>query len=89
MTERSYMSIPRALPCACLLDNLKETPLFSNWVMLIVAGLFMLGALLVFVTAWKRGILNLKDMESIKYKVLEETSDLPVTTPPKGAGVKK
>ncbi|MFN3466882.1 MAG: hypothetical protein ACK4WF_04170 [Candidatus Brocadiales bacterium] len=59
------------LPCACLLDSVKDTPLFTNWLMLFVGGLFFLGAAVAFLLAWKRGYLDFKGMEDVKYRVLE------------------
>lgn len=61
------------MPCTgCLLDSLRDTPLYSNWIMLLVGGLFFIGAALALFSAWRRGHLSLKEMEDIKYKPLEE-----------------
>lgn len=62
----------RFLPCACLLDSVKDTSLFTNWLLLFVGGLFFLGALLAFFLAWKGGYLDFKGMEEVKYRVLED-----------------
>ena len=58
-------------PCACLLDSVKDTPLFTSWLMLFVGGLFFLGAAVALFLAWKRGYLDFKAIEEVKYKVLE------------------
>ena len=63
--------LPPVLPCACLLDSVKDTPLFTSWLMLFVGGLFFLGAAVALFLAWKRGYLDFKAIEEVKYKVLE------------------
>ncbi|MFQ5862611.1 MAG: hypothetical protein ACE5IC_05755 [Candidatus Brocadiales bacterium] len=54
------------------MDSVQDSVLYSNWINLSVGGLFFIGALFVFIMAWKRGYLNFKDMEDIKYKMMEE-----------------
>ncbi len=60
------------LPCACLLDSVKDTPLFTNWLMLFISGLFFLGAGVAFLLAWKHGYLDFKGLEDAKYQVFED-----------------
>ena len=60
------------LPCACLLDSVKDTPLFTNWLMLFVGGLFFLGAAVALFLAWRGGHMDFKGIEDVKYKVLED-----------------
>ncbi|HHT9141312.1 MAG TPA: hypothetical protein ACFYEA_11030, partial [Candidatus Tripitaka californicus] len=59
-------------PCACLLDSVKDTPLFTSWLMLFVSGLFFMGAAVALFLAWKRGYLDFKAIEEVKYKVMED-----------------
>lgn len=66
-----YPLLP-VFPCACLLDSVKDTPLFTNWLMLFVGGLFFLGAAVALFLAWKRGYLDFKAIEEVKYKVMED-----------------
>ena len=62
----------KSLPCACLLDSVKDTPLFTSWLMLFVGGLFFLLATVALFLAWKRGYLDFKAIEEVKYKVMED-----------------
>jgi len=50
----------------------KDTPLFTSWLMLFVGGLFFLGAAVALFLAWKRGYLDFKAIEEVKYKVMED-----------------
>lgn len=75
-TPSPLLPIPYPLlpvfPCACLLDSVKDTPLFTSWLMLFVGGLFFLGAAVALFLAWKRGYLDFKAIEEVKYKVMED-----------------
>ena len=72
MNERLSRTLGRYLPCACLLDSVQDTVLYSNWINLFVGGLFFIGALIVLIIARKRGYLDFKDMEDIKYKIMDD-----------------
>ncbi|HHT9121029.1 MAG TPA: hypothetical protein ACFYD3_10870 [Candidatus Hypogeohydataceae bacterium YC41] len=63
------------LPCACLLDSVKDTPLYTNSLMLFIGGIFFLGALVAFLLAYKRGYIDFKGIEDVKYKVLEDREE--------------
>lgn len=70
-----FHPLPPILPCACLLDSIKDTPLFTNWLMIFISGVFFLGALVAFFLAWKRGYLDLKEIEEVKNRVLEDCEE--------------
>ncbi|HCN20262.1 MAG: hypothetical protein A2060_07325 [Planctomycetes bacterium GWA2_50_13] len=72
MKEKVSRVAARYLPCACLLDSVQDTVLYSNWINLFVGGLFFIGALIVLIIARKRGYLDFKDMEDIKYKIMDD-----------------
>ncbi len=67
-----FYPLPPVLPCACLLDSVKDTPLFTSWLMLFVGGLFFLGAAVALFLAWRGGYLDFKAIEEVKYKVMED-----------------
>lgn len=72
MKETVSRVAARYFPCACLLDSVQDTVLYSNWINLFVGGLFFVGALIALIIARKRGYLDFKDMEDIKYKIMDD-----------------